>query len=337
MAQIFEPRVRETSITENTGEIVLLGAMRGSLAFAEVMAVGDTCDVVVSYDNAFQEFVATLNGSGHLQRTTTIRSRHANGTVDQSDVSFAPGVKTVIMTFSTARAANIGKPAGYDDASVTLAKLDPAAVSSIVASAVAASWRPGDARLTYRSALDAGEVGIWVIADDGTIGNAGSGATTYANALAANLYTVLWNNISNTFAPVTGGRGLNAALDFAALKPMGLSKLLGRTLAIAGAGSGLTSRALGQILGEEAHALTQAELSVGLGTALTSVSIVNGNNVWEGLSGGFNYGGTGSSGNTPSTFSTILATATTTITNPSGGNAHNNMPPTSFLNAWVKL
>lgn len=127
-----------------------------------------------------------------------------------------------------------------------------------------ANWSPvsvlgtfttGDVKLTYKTVADSG----WVMITDGTIGSATSGAT-YANANAAALYSVLWNNVSNTFAPVSTGRGANAAADFAANKTLAVPKLLGRALGIAGAGATLTSRALGQTLGEENHTMTLGEL-----------------------------------------------------------------------------
>ncbi len=57
-----------------------------------------------------------------------------------------------------------------------------------------------------------------------TIGNAGSGATERANADAGPLFTWYWNNLDNTIAPVSGGRGATAAADFAANKTITLLK-----------------------------------------------------------------------------------------------------------------
>ena len=107
MAHIAEPRVRETSTTTGTNDLVLAGAMRGSLRFSEVMSPGDTCDYVVHYDTCFEEGLGTLAPGGELQRTTVYRVRHADGTVDATKISLpAGGVKTVIMTV---RASKIGR------------------------------------------------------------------------------------------------------------------------------------------------------------------------------------------------------------------------------------
>jgi hypothetical protein len=160
-------------------------------------------------------------------------------------------------------------------------------------------WTTGDVKFTFLAAAPSG----WVLITDGTIGSAGSGAT-YANANASALYTVIWTNVSNTWAPVTGGRGGSAGADFAANKPMALPKSLGRAIAIAGAGSGLTSRVLGQFLGEEAHILTPSEAPTLQAAAFTSA-------------GPSPAGLNAYSGNAPS--------------------AHNTMPPTTFLNMLIKL
>lgn len=119
--------------------------------------------------------------------------------------------------------------------------------SAIGLAASAGAWSTGDVKLTMKVAADSG----WVLCDDGTIGNAASGATTRANADTATLYALLWNNVSNTYAPVSTGRGGSAAADFAANKTIGLTKMLGRVLGVSGAGSGLTSRPLGMTVGSE--------------------------------------------------------------------------------------
>jgi len=66
-----------------------------------------------------------------------------------------------------------------------------------------------------------------VRANGRTIGSATSGATERANADTANLFTELYNALSNTVCPVSGGRGANAAADFAASKTLILPDLRG--------------------------------------------------------------------------------------------------------------
>lgn len=64
-----------------------------------------------------------------------------------------------------------------------------------------------------------------------TIGSAASGATERANADTADLYAFLWNNLSDTVAPVSTGRGVSAAADYAANKTIVVPSMQGRGMA----------------------------------------------------------------------------------------------------------
>lgn len=99
---------------------------------------------------------------------------------------------------------------------------DPDFVSSIVNSP-----RTGDIRTSLNSFAPFG----WVPMNDGTIGTILSGSTTRANEDTYPLYELIWNSVSNTYAPVTGGRGVSASADFVALKPLQLTRTLGRVMA----------------------------------------------------------------------------------------------------------
>lgn len=201
------------------------------------------------------------------------------------------------------------------------------------------SMSTGDVKFTIKTAADPG----WVMCNDGTIGSAASGATTRAHADTEALYTLLWA-IPDAYAPVTGGRGASAAADFAANKPIALTKMLGRALALAGAGVGLTARALGSTTGAETHVLSQAETPLKSHThAATQAahSHIQQNNGDNGIAttGAYTAGsdtpvGTGAGGT-----STQSATPAITVSAASDttASAHNNMQPTSFLNAMIKL
>jgi hypothetical protein len=106
-----------------------------------------------------------------------------------------------------------------------------------------------------------------------TIGSATSGATERANTDCAALYAFLWNNLSNTLAPVSGGRGANAAADFTANKAIGLPDMQG-TVPVGLAGMGGTDNTAldlapvfigsktegGSILGNNTHTLSTGQL-----------------------------------------------------------------------------
>ena len=196
----------------------------------------------------------------------------------------------------------------------------------------ASGFSTGDVKFTLKTTADTG----WIMANDGTIGSASSGATTLADPSAQNLYTLLWNNISNSYAPVTGGRGASAAADWAANKPLQLTAMLGRALAISGAGLGLTSYALGQAVGENTHTLTSTEMPSHTHT-INDSGHIHGIQTW-----GFgDYEGRGiseyASSNPYTTRNTNTASTGISNNNTGGDGAHNNMQPTSFLNAMIKL
>lgn len=98
---------------------------------------------------------------------------------------------------------------------------------------IIAQWRTADLKPTYRTDDQEG----FVYMNDGTIGNAASGGTTRANADTENLFIWLWENTSNNYCPVSGGKGANAAADFAANKTIRIPLVLGRALAIYGKAS----------------------------------------------------------------------------------------------------
>lgn len=187
----------------------------------------------------------------------------------------------------------------------------PKKVTAQAIAALAAAWSTGDVKLTLKTTADSG----WVMCDDGTIGNAASGGTTRANADTEDLFTLLWTNVSDTYAAVSGGRGASAAADYAANKTIALTKMLGRALAIAGSGASLTTRALGFTTGTETQTLTEANLashdhSVGISSV-----------------GAYQAGANGA----------MQQTSSLNTGNAGSGTAHNNMQPSTFLNAMVKL
>lgn len=88
------------------------------------------------------------------------------------------------------------------------------------------SARTGDWRTSLNSWLPG-----WVAANDGSIGSFSSGANSRANQDTWPLYNLLWTNVLNHWAPVSGGRGISAIADFSANKTLTLTGNLGRVIA----------------------------------------------------------------------------------------------------------
>jgi hypothetical protein len=74
--------------------------------------------------------------------------------------------------------------------------------------------------------LGSGNLPGWVPMNGGTLGNVGSGANLRANADALNLFTFIFNNVSEAYAPVSGGRTTPSA-DFAANKTIVVPTMAG--------------------------------------------------------------------------------------------------------------
>lgn len=172
--------------------------------------------------------------------------------------------------------------------------------------------RVGDVKTTLQSSPSLG----WVAMNDGSIGNVGSGATNRANADAFFLYKTIWDGVIDTWAPVSTGRGATATADFIAGKTLTLPRSLGRALAGAGNGAGLTARVLGEYLGEETHVLTIPEIP----------SHTHSGHVFFTAGIGFTYTPGGAN------FAQFPD-----VGNTGGGGAHNNMQPTGFQNVFIKL
>jgi hypothetical protein len=180
----------------------------------------------------------------------------------------------------------------------------------------ALGWSTGDIKLTYKTSADDG----WVFANDGSIGNSMSGATSLASADCYDLFMLMWNNSYCTLQSFSGATSskTTAIQDWTSNKRLILPKILGRALGVAGSGEGLTTRDLGGTVGEETHKLTVDEMP-----SHTHILTI----------GDFETGGSKHYRATPE--GEGRSTKETTAT---GGNGrHNNMQPTAFVNVMIKL
>lgn len=234
---------------------------------------------------------------------------------------------------ATAYAETLLDDANATEARATLDTYSTAETDAADAAVALAAWSTGDAKLTLKAVADAG----WVMFDDGTLGDASSSATTRANADTEALFTLLWNNTADADCPVSSGRGASAAADFAAHKTITLPQSLGRALAVAGAGSGLTSRALAEALGDEN--MQQHDHTGTTGNDSPDHTHAN---------GAINSKGTGAGLTTPGTNQCDASENQQTggasvrhqhafTTDMTGTGASGNMQPSVFLNVMVKL
>lgn len=223
-----------------------------------------------------------------------------------------------------------------------------AAPKQYVDAATAAFFSTGDGKITLKNVADPG----WVMCNDGTIGSASSGATTRANADTQALFTLLFNNITDTWAPIQTSTGtvttrtaqVDAATAWAANCRMSLTKQLGRTIAGAGTGAGLTARPLGAAIGEETHTTTIGEMPTHahpiqdpshIHSAFTINYFYN-NYTYVTVDAGAAYNVCWY--NAYSNNITVNPAYTGVFDlNVGGGSPMNNMQPTSFWNVMIKL
>jgi hypothetical protein len=105
--------------------------------------------------------------------------------------------------------------------------------------------------------------------DGKTVGNASSTAD-YADSLNEEVFTFIYNNLNQTYAPVSGGRTTDAAADFAANKKITLPDMRGRSFIDGDARTVDPSNGiwdenyqyLGYAAGAKAHTLAKDEAAV---------------------------------------------------------------------------
>lgn len=293
---------------------------------------GDNAQVLNALQRLFGSRVTTVSTSRALTISETglvlVDAAAGDVVVSLPDLGALAGPAYRVMRVDTAASLvtiQSAAPVVAEDGN-TLYLVGAGASRSVVAVG-GSRWASTDRHLvvptgTVRLGLTGGAVPGWLVIADGSIGPAGSGATSRASADAWPLYATVWSSINQAWAPTQDaagaqvGRGASAAADWGAGRRLLLPRLLGRALAGAGAGSGLSVRAVGQWLGEEAHTQTLSELAAhGHGS------------VWAPQGGPYAHN---SGSGTAYWCDTMLPQA-------GGGAPANVMQPTTFLATLVKL
>lgn len=166
----------------------------------------------------------------------------------------------------------------------------------------------------------------WVLAMQGTIGNAASGGTIRANADCANLFAHMWT-LTNAQAPVLpGGRGVSAAADFAANKTIGGLDYRGRTRVTSDDNGGTAAGiAAGWLHGSVGGAITNALVTANLPNHVHEM--VGGNGVPQvGNTGRFVFGD-----------GTAVSNVATVATQGAASSAFNIMQPSRAGTTIIKL
>ena len=103
MALVIADRVRETSTTTGTGDIILGGAVAGFVSFSSVLANADTTYYGIVGGNSWEVGVGTYStASNSLSRTVVLASSNGG-----SLVSFGSGTKNVFLTQPSERAVYV--------------------------------------------------------------------------------------------------------------------------------------------------------------------------------------------------------------------------------------
>lgn len=212
--------------------------------------------------------------------------------------------------------------------------------------------QPGWLQAIYGTGVVTG----FVRANGRTIGNAASGASERANADTVLLFTFLYEQDTNL--AVSGGRGANAAADYAANKTIALPDWRGRALAFlddmgnSPAGRltstyfGTSAIALGAAGGAESQTLTRAQLPTGITVAGTVTVATPGGEDYPTVAS-TNWGGpfsVASPGaisvpvaNAPVNNRNTMTGSNTLTSNNTSGNAHPIVMPTMLATVYIKL
>jgi Collagen triple helix repeat (20 copies) len=213
---------------------------------------------------------------------------------------------------------------------------------------VTTTFTTGDAKITLKTAADPG----WLIMNDGSVGKAGSGASSRANADCHDLFVLIFNAIPdawatlflpNTTTATTRANYANAEAAWNAGAHVALTRQLGRSLTIAGAGGGLTNHVLGSADGAETHTPTAGEMIAHNHDAPSHSHGPGTNYYFTNTDGSVQYYDNSGLGAAIAANSTSGMSATTAI--GGGGNTSaagsslpaSIIPPRSFWNIMIKL
>lgn len=181
------------------------------------MAAGKILGRDTSGAGAAQELPLSFTSAGDATFTATGAVKLTAGTTAQRPGTPVAGMERWNTTLTAKEI--------YDGSNWTPYALETA-ITAAIAAAVAAAVPTGSIRACLKLTADTG----WVRLNGRTIGSASSAATERANADCEALFLYLWDNLDDTRAPVSGGRGGSAAADWASNKRITLPSARDRVL-----------------------------------------------------------------------------------------------------------
>lgn len=224
-----------TSVAGVAGQIV---TSPNPITTTGTVGLADTAVTPGAYGSASETLTATVDQKGRLvamgetaiqialSQVNTFSSADLMGRLtDETGTGLA-----VFNNNPTLANPNVGTQApGTNNDLASSTAFVTAAVAAAITSFLATYgiFRTGDIKYTDNTTLESG----WIWRDGKTIGSAASGATNRANADTAALFTFYWDKYNDTLCPVSGGRGVSAAADFAANKTLQIPDARGRVLA----------------------------------------------------------------------------------------------------------
>lgn len=234
MTLIVKNRVRETTTTNGTGPIALLGAVSDHRSFGSVMSVNDTAWVTIVHPGSgeWETSRATYSATNQITRTTVI-----DGSNGASAVTFTAGTKDVFLDLP---ASILGSTEAQIDASITTAKIADGAITSAkiadgtivvvdIADGSVTTLKIADANVTTAKLVDANVTTAKIADANVTTPKIADANVTLAKLANVAVSTFLGNNTGAPAAPIALtvaqalallGHTLLSVSPFAATAPM---------------------------------------------------------------------------------------------------------------------
>ena len=271
-----------------------------------------------------QQAIPFFNGPEDMQATPL--TTYIRDLLAQTDDA---GVRKVLNLGSVATLDVPIPGSAIEDGSITMDKVSVTFKQTL-------GWSTGDCKLTFKKTADNG----WIMLNDGSIGSAASGATTRANEDTKDLFMLMWDNPYCEVQSFSGTSSTKttAIQDWSSNKRLILPKILGRAIACAGSGAGLTTRGLGESLGRESFVLSTENMPAHNHGLCSFRSVIGSKN------GVYNCLSVGNKGYNSMGFAfqrwendEEKYTQGGGVTEEGNGTSVDNLQPTIFVNVMMKL